>query len=57
MELITIEIDATGDTQISVQGIPGKKCMEATAELERRLGRKTHDQPTPEMRETVRVKA
>lgn len=54
MEELLIEIDAQGDTKITVKGVAGPSCKSLTAGIEKALGVVTSDKPTPEMRETGR---
>lgn len=52
---ITIIIDTDGSTEISVNGIPGKKCKTITEQLERALGIVTSDIPTKEIQVQQKV--
>jgi len=56
METVTIDIDATGNTTVSVSGVSGGRCKDVTREVEKALGQKTADKLTAEFhkREEVR---
>jgi hypothetical protein len=57
MEQHILEIDADGTTQITVQGVKGKRCKDVTAQIEKALGRTVSDTPTGEMTQASEVKA
>jgi hypothetical protein len=46
---IEIVVSPTGETKITTRGYSGNECQEATRRLEAALGKKSSDQPTPEM--------
>ena len=48
-EVHKVEISEDGTVQITVNGIKGKACKDATAKLEAALGRTTSSVPTSEM--------
>lgn len=47
----TIEIGLDGDVQITVKGIKGKACKDATRQVEEALGRTVSSTPTGEFYE------
>lgn len=49
MKEVVITIDDHGKTTIATRGFHGRECQSATADLERALGVKSADTPTPEM--------
>lgn len=49
MEIQTCEISPDGDVVITVRGVRGKACKDATAQIEKALGKVTSDTPTGEM--------
>jgi hypothetical protein len=51
METIRIEIFDDGSSQVSVDGVKGKRCEQVTAELEKELGKKTSARKTAEFYE------
>ncbi len=52
-----VEISEDGEVRITVKGIKGKSCKDATRQIEQALGRVTQDTPTPEMHEEVKAHA
>jgi hypothetical protein len=48
-EKITVTIAKGGKVTLKTEGFTGSACQQATAELERRLGKTINDQPTEEM--------
>lgn len=46
METVTINVDPSGNTTISVKGVTGRRCQDVTRDLERLLGKKTGDKLT-----------
>lgn len=60
METIKIEVNTDGTTQVTVNGVKGKRCAEVTANLEAELGKVTSTKKTTEFYEkeqTVGVRA
>lgn len=51
MEKIWVEIKANGDTTVSVAGVKGPSCVEATRDIELALGKTIEDKKTPEFNE------
>lgn len=49
--IITVEIDAQGNTKIEVSDVAGPKCHELTKDLEKALGKVTDVQNKPELRQ------
>ena len=45
---ILVDIAPDGSTQIETRGFVGTECLKETADLERKLGAKISDAPTPE---------
>ena len=56
MEEHIIVIDPDGTTQITVNGVTGKACKDATAQIEKALGTVIKDTPTPDMYKKEKVK-
>ena len=48
MPTIEIIVSPQGNTKITTKGFAGRKCQDATRELERALGAKTSDRKTIE---------
>ena len=48
MPTIEIIVSPQGETKITTKGFAGRKCQDATRELERALGTKTADKKTAE---------
>jgi hypothetical protein len=48
MKTIDVTIDTDGNIEVATSGFAGAECKQATAELERQLGKVTHDEVTPE---------
>ena len=59
MKTIHVVIDTDGNVEVETQGFAGAECKRATADLERELGKVTHDEVTPEFhrRSLVQAKA
>jgi len=51
-----IVIDPDGTVQITVNGVAGKACKDATAQIEKALGMVTKDTPTSDMYKKEQVK-
>ncbi len=52
----TVEIGLDGEVAITVAGIKGKACTDATRQVEEALGRTVSSTPTGEMYENERAK-
>lgn len=50
MKTITITVGASGETTIKTEGFSGSSCKDATAAIEKALGKTVSDTPTGEMR-------
>ena len=48
MHTITLTIDADANVRVAVQGLAGPSCKQATAEIEKALGKVTSDEKTAE---------
>tara|TARA_Y100001951_G_C11231617_1_gene234964 strand:- start:245 stop:430 length:186 start_codon:yes stop_codon:yes gene_type:complete len=48
MKTIDVIIDTDGNIEVQTSGFAGAECKKATAELERQLGKVTHDEVTSE---------
>jgi hypothetical protein len=51
MERHILEIAENGDVTITVQGVKGRRCKDATREIEQALGTTVSSTPTKEMYE------
>jgi len=51
-----IEIDIDGTVKITVNGVTGKACKDATAQIEKALGKVTKDTPTSDMYKKEQIK-
>lgn len=47
-EQILVTVDPQGNSQVEARGVPGTRCVELTAAIERALGRTVENQTTPE---------
>lgn len=50
MREIIITVGRTGDSKIETKGFAGSECLKETIDIERKLGAKTKDVHTAEMR-------
>lgn len=50
---VIIDIDAQGNTTVSVKGVKGASCTDLTKQIERALGKTASDKKTPEYHEQV----
>lgn len=50
---VIIDIDAEGNTTVSVKGVKGKSCTDLTKYIEAALGKVTRDDKTPEFHQQV----
>jgi len=48
MKTISVLIDTDGNVEVETTGFAGAECKQATADLERALGKTTDDRVTPE---------
>jgi len=53
MSQIIIDIDADGNTTVSVKGVKGKSCTDLSKNIEAALGKVTRDDKTPEFHQQV----
>ncbi len=53
MSQVIINIDAEGNTTVSVKGAKGKSCKSLTAKIEAALGQTVKDDKTPEFFQVV----